>query len=53
VSRDHVPDLRLFAARRRAGKKINNSTVLAGRTLGAEEVDAGIWLASFMHYDLG
>jgi transposase InsO family protein len=34
-------------------KKINVSTVLAGHTLGIREVDDGIWLASFMHYDLG
>jgi transposase InsO family protein len=34
-------------------KKINISTVLAGHTLGIKEVDEGIWLASFMHYDLG
>jgi len=34
-------------------KKINVSTVLAGQSLGIKEVDEGIWLASFMHYDLG
>ena len=34
-------------------KKINISTVLAGQTLGIKEVDEGIWLISFMHYDLG
>jgi transposase InsO family protein len=34
-------------------KKINVSTVLAGQTLGITEVDDGIWLASFMRYDLG
>jgi transposase InsO family protein len=34
-------------------KKINVSTVLAGQTLGIKEIDDGIWLASFMHYDLG
>jgi len=34
-------------------KKINVSTVLAGQTLGIKEVDEGIWLVSFMHYDLG
>jgi hypothetical protein len=34
-------------------KKINISTVLAGQKLGIREVDEGIWLASFMHYDLG
>jgi len=33
--------------------KINISTVLAGQRLGIKEVDDGIWLASFMHYDLG
>jgi transposase InsO family protein len=34
-------------------KKINISTVLAGQKLGVKEVDDGIWLLSFMHYDLG
>lgn len=34
-------------------KKINISTVLAGQTLGIKEVEDGIWLVSFMHYDLG
>jgi transposase InsO family protein len=34
-------------------KKINVSTVLAGQRLGITEVDDGIWLLSFMHYDLG
>jgi transposase InsO family protein len=34
-------------------KKINISTVLAGQTLGIKEIDDGIWLVSFMHYDLG
>jgi transposase InsO family protein len=34
-------------------KKINISTVLAGHSLGIKEVDDGIWLVSFMHYDLG
>lgn len=36
-----------------ARKKINVSTVLAGQRLGITEVDDGIWLVSFMHYDLG
>ena len=36
-----------------ARKKINISTVLAGQRLGIKEVDNGIWLISFMHYDLG
>ena len=34
-------------------KKINISTVLAGQRLGIKEVDNGIWLISFMHYDMG
>jgi transposase InsO family protein len=34
-------------------KKINISLVLAGQRLGIKEVDEGIWLVSFMHYDLG
>ena len=34
-------------------KKINISTVLAGQKLGIREVDDGIWLVTFMHYDLG
>ena len=33
-------------------KKINISTVLAGQKLGIREVDDGIWLVTFMHYDL-
>ena len=34
-------------------KKIIISTVLAGQCLGIKEVDDGIWLVSFMQYDLG
>ena len=34
-------------------KKINLSIVLAGQRIGIKEVDDGIWLVSFMHYDLG
>jgi len=34
-------------------KRINISSVLAGQKLGIKEVDDGIWLASFMRYDLG
>jgi transposase InsO family protein len=34
-------------------KKINVSTVLAGQKLGIKEVDDGIWLVSFISYDLG
>ncbi len=34
-------------------KKINISSVLAGQRVGIKEVDDGIWLVSFMTYDLG
>ena len=34
-------------------KKFNISSVLAGQMLGIKEVDDGIWLVSFMAYDLG
>ena len=34
-------------------KKINISTVLAGQRVGIKEVDDGIWIVSFMRYDLG
>ncbi len=34
-------------------KKNNISTVLAGQKVGLKEVDEGIWLVSFMHYDRG
>ena len=34
-------------------KKINISQVLAGQRLGIKEVDDGIWLISFINYDLG
>ena len=27
--------------------------MLAGQLVGLKEVDDGIWLVSFMHYDLG
>src|SRR6201999_2579493 len=34
-------------------KKINLSKSLAGQAVGVKEVDDGIWLVSFMDYDLG
>jgi transposase InsO family protein len=34
-------------------KKINISYVLAGQRVGIKEVDEGIWIVSFMHYDIG
>jgi hypothetical protein len=34
-------------------KKINLSAALAGQAVGIKEVDDGIWLVSFMDYDLG
>ena len=32
---------------------LNSTGVLAGQKLGIKEVDEGIWLVSFLHYDLG
>ena len=34
-------------------KKINLSKSLAGQAVGVKEVEDGIWLVSFMEYDLG
>jgi putative transposase len=34
-------------------RKINLSQVFAGQTVGIKQVDDNLWLASFMHYDLG
>jgi transposase len=34
-------------------KKISISYTLAGQRMGIKEVDEGIWIVSFMHYDLG
>jgi hypothetical protein len=34
-------------------KRINLSLALAGQKVGIKEVDEGIWLVSFMRYDLG
>ena len=34
-------------------RRSNISTVPAGQKLGIKEVDDGIWLVSFMHYNLG
>jgi transposase InsO family protein len=34
-------------------KRINISAVLAGQKLGIKEVDDGIWLVTFINYDLG
>jgi len=34
-------------------KRINISHVLAGQRAGIKEVDEGVWIVSFMHYDLG
>lgn len=34
-------------------KKINLSRVFAGQKIGIRETEDGIWLASFMHYDIG
>jgi hypothetical protein len=42
-----------FKAPLSAPQKINLSTVFAGQTVGIKEVEEGIWLVSFMNYDLG
>lgn len=34
-------------------RKINLSAVFAGQTIGIREVSDGIWLVSFMDFDLG
>lgn len=34
-------------------KKIKISVIMAGQKLGIKEVDDGIWLGSFMRYNLG
>ena len=34
-------------------KRINLSIVLAGQRVGIKEVDDGIWIVTFMRYDLG
>ena len=35
------------------GRQVIISTVFEGQRLGLREVDADVWLVSFMHYDLG
>jgi hypothetical protein len=49
ISGDHSFDGRPEGVER---KRINISTVLTGQKLGIKEVDDGIWLVSFTHYDL-
>jgi putative transposase len=34
-------------------RKVNLSRVFAGQDVGVKEVNDGIWLVTFMHYDLG
>ena len=34
-------------------RKINLSVVFAGQNVGIKEVSEGVWMVSFMHYDLG
>jgi putative transposase len=34
-------------------QKINLSQVFAGQKVGIKQVDERVWLATFMHYDLG
>ncbi|MGB9369129.1 MAG: hypothetical protein WCE79_24255 [Xanthobacteraceae bacterium] len=42
-----------FSISRKTGYKINLSQVFAGHIVGIKQVDYHLWLASFMHYDLG
>ena len=35
------------------GRAVFISSVFGGQRLGLREVDTGVWLVSFMHYDLG
>jgi hypothetical protein len=42
-----------FASPNGYRKKINLSTCLAAQAVGIKEVHDGIWLVSFMDYDLG
>jgi hypothetical protein len=35
------------------GKRSKISGVLVGQRIGIKEVDEGVWLVSFMSYDLG
>ena len=50
----HLDYLRVTASGRICmyRKRINLSHVLAGQRMGIKDVDEGIWLISFMHYDL-
>jgi len=34
-------------------KKVNLSLVFGGQMVGIRETEDGIWLVSFMHYDIG
>lgn len=45
-------DVRLQSFKERKGA-IARSSVLAAQRPGIKEVDDGIWLVSFSHYDLG
>lgn len=51
----HDPDVLVTACGRICmhRKRVNISTVLAGQRVGIKEVDEGIWIVSFMQYDLG
>ena len=51
----HQPEVLVTACARICmhRKRINISTVLAGQRVGIKELDEGIWIVTFMHYDLG
>jgi len=47
-----VPEVcREFGIARKTGYKVFSP--LAGQRIGIKEVDDGLWIVSFMHYDLG
>jgi hypothetical protein len=48
-----VPRLRRLRTALPASQEDQHLRVLAGQKFGVKEIDDGIWLASFMHYDLG
>ena len=50
ISKNRLQILGLDFPRR---KKVNLSRVFAGQDIGVKEIDDGIWLVTFMDYDLG
>jgi putative transposase len=48
-----VPQLRLRPRICFDRRKVNLSLVFTGQKIGISQIDDHLWLASFMHYDLG